>query len=121
MASAEDQDEDGYSSSSSPVRYLSDYDDRDEDDDDDVPLGAAREQERQRRMQPLRRRTHVRAGSEGYEVRQVQGWQTDWGAVERWEDDPEGQAGTRPWEEEGRYVVYEPHDRDDDGDDWGDG
>ncbi|KAL7424244.1 Palmitoyltransferase [Cryptotrichosporon argae] len=116
----------GYSSSerssSSPEPYLSDYDDdewdgphrrrkagkggqpggqQEEDDndnddnDDDVPLAHLP--------------TRVRRGSEGYEVRSRPAWETgelDWAhgvtdaQRERWAE--------RPWEERGRYNVYDP-------------
>lgn len=66
-------------------------------------------------MQPLRRRMHVRAGSEGYEVRPTMGWQAELHSVDQ--DDPEGTPGARPWEEDGRYQVYESEPFDDN-DDW---
>ncbi|WVR05338.1 hypothetical protein IAU60_002352 [Kwoniella sp. DSM 27419] len=77
------------SGSSSPERYLSDY-----DDDNEGP------------MRPGERLPRVRRGSEGWEVRPAGGAAWD-------QPDVEGRAAApwdRPWEREGRYNVYGPSD-----------
>lgn len=77
------EESDDASGSSSPERYLSDYDEHDEG-----PMGAGE------RMAGSHMR--VRRGSEGYEIRSgVAGWDVE--------------AGNRPpWEREGRYNYYVP-------------
>lgn len=77
------EESDDASGSSSPERYLSDYDEHDEG-----PLGAGE------RMAGSHMR--VRRGSEGYEIRSgVAGWDVE--------------TGNRPpWEREGRYNYYVP-------------
>jgi len=84
---------------SSPEQYLSDYDDGEWSEGD-------KEAEIRRRMKP-----RVRQGSEGWEVRPGQ-WEIE-------QQDPPRQSG-RPWEDTGRYQVYEPVNDDNDSDDWGD-
>jgi len=84
-SSGSDREKDSSPSrSSSPERYLSDY-----DEDDWGPMDRSERTGR----------TRVRQGSEGWEVRPVAGWGV--------EDDLEGREG-RPWEDEGRYNVYDP-------------
>ncbi len=98
----ESDDENGSArTGSSPERYLSDYDEED-------LRPADPEAEMRRRMN-----ARVRQGSEGWEVRP-----TEWGAGLL---DVESRM-ERPWEEEGRYRMYEPEPilDDDDDDDWGD-
>ena len=88
--------------SSSPERYLSDY--------DDEAWGPAESDAEMRRQIS----TRVRQGSEGWEVRS-----SDWGVDM---NDVERRSG-RPWEDTGRYQIYEPQpELDDDGnsDEWGD-
>ncbi len=70
------------SRSSSPEPYLSDMDDEAEDPD---------------------RRVRVREGSEGYEIAPRRGWMDDFDRGAR-----SSPAGRMPWEQEGRYNVYEP-------------
>jgi len=85
---------------SSPERYLSDY--------DDEGWGRAdHEGDMRRRM------NRVRQGSEGWEMRPAD-WGVDLNDLER--------RAERPWEEEGRYRLYEPDSAMDDGEDsdgWG--
>ena len=88
--------------SSSPERYLSDY-----DDEDWSPADGDTEMRKQMS-------TRVRQGSEGWEVRPSE-WGVDLNDVER--------RSGRPWEVKGRYQVYEPQpdlDHDGNSDEWGD-
>lgn len=71
-------------SSSSPEPYLSDY-----DDEDDRPLAYSS--------------SRVRRGSEGWEVRPAAA--QDWAAQAAW--DVEARSRVQPWEEPGRYNVYD--------------
>ncbi|KAL1411028.1 Palmitoyltransferase [Vanrija albida] len=81
-------------SSSSPERYLSDY------DDDDVPLRA------------YTSATRVRRGSEGWEVRPAPGWSTGTTATAAALEDVERDAARPPWEQSGRYRTYVPEEQD---------
>ena len=88
--------------SSSPERYLSDY--------DDEGLGPADYEADQRR----RLGSRVRRGSEGWEVQPAASWGAGLDDVER--------GVVRPWEDPGRYQMYEPEvDDGQDSDGWGDG
>lgn len=105
------------SESSSPEPYLSDY-----DQDNWGPVAHGERMPRYNR---------VRQGSEGYEVRPMGSWNIvdlppDPGSRDPNSQDPsQGIMGERrrdngipmPWEERGRYNVYEPAE-DDGGDDW---
>lgn len=89
-------------------------------DDDDVPLGARRAGF----GAVMNRRVTVRQGSEGYEVAPRQPWtedmdamrEPDGGAAEDgrpspWSTEEVAQLRKRlPWEEQGRYNVYQPAD-----------
>ena len=89
-SSGSERDNDELSESSSPEPYMSDY-----DYDNSGPLALG---------ERMPRHNRVRQGSEGYEVRPM----GDWNIV----DHPQPQVGERPrempWEERGRYNVYEP-------------
>ena len=86
--------------SSSPERYLSDY--------DDEGWGPADYEAEQRR-----RGSRVRRGSEGWEVQAAPSWGAGLDDVER--------RMVRPWEDPGRYQMYEPEVDDGTGSDgWGD-
>jgi len=88
-------------SGSSPERYLSDYD----EDGNGILSYQDRQEEEHRRMRGMRR------GSEGWEVRPVEAG---------WNHEAKEGRGRHPWEEEGRYNVYEPdEDRSESDDDWG--
>ena len=98
-------DSDDENARSSPEPYLSDYDDGDDDG-----WGLADQDAEVRR----RLNAHVREGSEGWEVRPA-----SWGA----ELDDVGRRMARPWEDDGRYQIYEselPLDDGQDSDEWGD-
>jgi hypothetical protein len=116
QSSGDERDRDGSeeegSRSSSPEFYLSDM------DDDDVPLGA-------RRGGGMGSRVRVRQGSEGYEVAPRQPWTMGIDGTRRLDGDAglndrpppwytEEEAGQlrkrMPWEEQGRYNVYQPAD-----------
>jgi len=86
-SSGSERDNDELSESSSPEPYMSDY-----DYDNSGPL------EHGERMP---RHNRVRQGSEGYEVRPM----GDWNIVEPQEGN---KSRGMPWEERGRYNVYEP-------------
>lgn len=88
-----DTTSDGESSSSSPERYLSDY-----DEDDRGPLPRGQRLER------------VRQGSEGWEVRPNPVWS------QSARDDLE-LGPSAPWLDQGRYNYYEPSNNDYDGHD----
>ncbi len=83
-------------SSSSPEPYLSDY-----DEENVGPLA------------PGERMSRVRRGSEGWEVKPNFAWNGQVATGVALEDDPEGRIGARPWEESGRYNVYEPYEPED--------
>ncbi len=94
-SSGEERRRDSDRRSSSPEAYLSDMDDEvDEiqyEDDED-------------------RRVRVRQGSEGYEVAPKRDWSAglDVQQPPPWQMD-DGRK-RMPWEEEGRYNIYEPAD-----------
>jgi hypothetical protein len=107
-SSGSERDNDEPSESSSPEPYMSDY-----DYDNSGPLAAG---------QRMPRHNRVRQGSEGYEVRPM----GDWNIVDHPEPEVERVQGDipreMPWEERGRYNVYEPaqddwDESDGDGDD----
>lgn len=105
--------EDEISESSSPEPYMSDY-----DYDDSGPLQHG---------ERMPRHNQVRQGSEGYEVRPM----GNWNIVDRPDDNAQSGHGgwnrevepgrEMPWEERGRYNVYEPASAGDGDDDWDDG
>ncbi|ORY29956.1 DHHC palmitoyltransferase-domain-containing protein [Naematelia encephala] len=105
-----DSDSDSERQSSSPEPYLSDY--------DDARWGPGPGPGPASTQRITGRRTHVRQGSEGLEVRSVPAWDSA-----GWNEDVEGRLGARPWEEDGRYNVYEPEvdSGSASGDDWGNG
>ena len=86
-SSGSERDNDELSESSSPEPHMSDY-----DYDNSGPL------EHGERMP---RHNRVRQGSEGYEFRPM----GDWNIVEPQEGN---RSREMPWEERGRYNVYEP-------------
>jgi len=77
-------------------------------------------------------RTRVRRGSEGWEVQPVASWDTALQMnlepspadappespyengyeheLANFDDDPDGRPGARPWEDTGRYNLYQPED-----------
>jgi len=89
---SERDNDDDPSESSSPEPYMSDY-----DYDDSGPLAAG---------ERMPRHNKVRQGSEGYEVRPM----GSWNIVEPQEGDRHREM---PWEERGRYNVYQPAQDDD--------
>jgi hypothetical protein len=96
LSSGEERDRDSVRRSSSPEAYLSDMDEEGDDiqygDDDD-------------------RRVRVRQGSEGYEVAPKRDWVADVDVQQPqlpWQF--EDGRKRMPWEEQGRYNVYDPGD-----------
>jgi hypothetical protein len=104
---SERDNDDEPSESSSPEPYMSDY-----DYDNSGALGPG---------ERMPRHNRVRQGSEGYEVRPM----GSWNIVDHPEPEERERPREMPWEERGRYNVYEPAQDDDwdesDGDGDGDG
>jgi palmitoyltransferase len=106
-SSGSERDDEDVSESSSPEPYMSDY-----DHGNSGPLGQG---------ERMPRYNQVRQGSEGYEVRPM----GSWNIVDHPPDSEPGVMRTgngreMPWEERGRYNVYEPASAEDDeeDDDW---